>query len=84
MGAAWEMRFRWGDGQRDRGEDGTSGGTGLWAQLTPCLCIHALLPPPLPQAYLSDSDFQDIFGKSKEESLQRLPAAAGEAAVGFF
>lgn len=39
------------------------GGVGIWPPVTP-------VPPqrhPYPQFYLSDSDFQDIFGKSKEE-----------------
>ena len=45
--------------------------------------IHA---PTLPQAYLSDSDFQDIFGKSKEEfySMAKWRQQQEKKQLGFF
>lgn len=61
------------------------GGTGSWAQLTPCFCTHSPAPA-LPQAYLSDSDFQDIFGKSKEEfySMAKWRQQEEKKQLGFF
>lgn len=65
--ALWEMCSRCSDGQwwdRTALSPGRTplGGKEFWAQLTPA---SARLPHP--QFYLSDSDFQDVFGKSKEE-----------------
>lgn len=41
---------------------------------------------PLPQFYLSDSDFQDIFGKSKEEfySMAKWKQQQEKKKLGFF
>ena len=51
------------------------------------LPLHPLSPAPtLPQAYLSDSDFQDIFGKSKEEfySMAKWRQQQEKKQLGFF
>lgn len=51
------------------------------------LPLHPLSPAPaLPQAYLSDSDFQDIFGKSKEEfySMAKWRQQQEKQQLGFF
>lgn len=58
-------------------------GAGFWAQMTP-----SPVPPPLSPAqfYLSDSDFQDIFGKSKEEfySMATWRQQQEKKQLGFF
>ena len=43
-------------------------------------------PTPRPQSYLSDSDFQDIFGKSKEEfySMAKWRQQQEKKQFGFF
>lgn len=42
--------------------------------------------PTLPQFYLSDSDFQDIFGKSKEEfyNMAKWKQQQEKKKLGFF
>lgn len=65
------MSSRWSNGQSNMGEeslepwDDTTG----WMRGDSRISLHpAPVPSPLVQFYLSESDFQDIFGKSKEES----------------
>lgn len=69
---------------RERGERGPLspgmtplGGTEFWAQGT---------PSPAPQFYLSDSEFKDIFGKSKEEfySMAKWKQQQEKKQRGFF
>lgn len=61
------------------------GGTGAWTPVTPIHPPPPLLSPP-PQFYLSDSDFQDIFGKSKEEfySMAKWKQQQEKKKLGFF
>lgn len=58
------------------------GGTEFWAQGQPSLG----LPPPPPQFYLSDSEFKDVFGKSKEEfySMAKWKQQQEKKQLGFF
>ncbi|XP_023619951.1 LOW QUALITY PROTEIN: villin-like protein [Myotis lucifugus] len=44
------------------------------------------LPPPPPQFYLSDSEFKDVFGKSKEEfySMAKWKQQQEKKQLGFF
>lgn len=62
---------------------------------TPTLPAHSYPPnsipprpllPSHPQFYLSDSDFQDIFGKSKEEfySMAKWKQQQEKKKLGFF
>lgn len=61
--------------------------TSEWDRILGSVDTRPLYPPPhTPQFYLSDADFQDIFGKSKEEfySMAKWKQQQEKKQLGFF